>query len=119
MLFKVALKVLVDNFSILAVERCLLMDLASILSPDVVMKLDENVVEAIATEPESFGVERQRATDKLRTMREGLMTLNQFNSLKTRRGGTSSPTCKVKTQLMIRRRDGRPRCSTCQKQDPK
>ena len=73
------MKVLVDNFSVLAVENCMLSDLAHILSPDVVMKLNDDSVSAIAAESEDSMLERQRSTEKLKTLQEGLVTLNHLS----------------------------------------
>ncbi|KAL8673574.1 MAG: hypothetical protein Q9168_002006 [Polycauliona sp. 1 TL-2023] len=50
--YKVAMKILVDNFSVLAVEKCLLSELTDILSPDMIIKLSEDQVNALAAESE-------------------------------------------------------------------
>ncbi|KAL8878494.1 MAG: hypothetical protein Q9198_003705 [Flavoplaca austrocitrina] len=76
---RVAMKVLVDNFSVLAVEKCLLRDLADILSPDIVSKLSDDEVSALAAESETSMLERRRATDDLTTLQEGLTVLNRFS----------------------------------------
>ena len=73
------MKVLVDNFSVLAVEKCLLRDLADILSPDIVSKLSDDEVNALAAESETSMLERRRATDDLTTLQEGLTVLNRFS----------------------------------------
>lgn len=73
------MKVLVDNFSVLAVEQCMLNDLANILSPDVVMKLKDDSVRAIAAESEDSVLERQRTTETLNTLQDGLLILNRFS----------------------------------------
>ncbi|KAL9597816.1 MAG: hypothetical protein Q9219_004893 [cf. Caloplaca sp. 3 TL-2023] len=83
------MKVAVDNFSVLAVEKCVLSDLANILSPDVIMRLDDPLVSAIAAESESSILERQRCTEKLKILREGLATLNRFNRFRS--AGMMSP----------------------------
>ncbi|KAL8882038.1 MAG: hypothetical protein Q9192_007662, partial [Flavoplaca navasiana] len=77
--YKVAMKVLVDNFSVLAVEKCLLRDLANILSPDIIIKLSDGEVNALAAESETSMLERRRATDDLTTLQEGLTVLNRFS----------------------------------------
>ena len=74
---------MVDNFSVLAVERCMLSDLADILSPDTVVKLDDKLVHLIAAEPESSVLERQRTTEKLRILKAGLVTLNRFSRVRS------------------------------------
>ncbi len=73
------MKVLVDNFSVLAVEKCLLRDLADILSPDIIIKLSDDKVNALAAESETSMLERRRATDDLMTLQEGLTVLNRFS----------------------------------------
>ncbi|KAL8832877.1 MAG: hypothetical protein Q9170_004697 [Blastenia crenularia] len=77
------MKVLVDNFSVLAVEKCMLSDLADILSPDTVMKLDDEMVSAIAAESEESKLERQRTSTALKNLEEGLVSLNRFNRLRS------------------------------------
>lgn len=73
------MKVFVDNFSVLAVEKCMLSDLPHILSPDIIMKLNDDTISAIAAESENSMVERQRATEKVKTLQEGLVTLNRLS----------------------------------------
>ena len=77
------MKVLIDNFSVLAVEKCMLAKLADILSPDIVIELDDDTVRSIAAEPESAAHERQRITKELKTLREGLVILNRYDRLRT------------------------------------
>ena len=48
------MKVLIDNFSVLAVENCMLQDLANILSPGIVMKLNDDQTTAIAAESKEW-----------------------------------------------------------------
>lgn len=76
------MKVLVDNFSVLAVEKCLLRNLADILSPDIIIKLSDDEVNALAAESETSMLERRRATDELATLQEGLTILNRFSQLR-------------------------------------
>ncbi|KAI4161555.1 MAG: hypothetical protein L6R39_000045 [Caloplaca ligustica] len=82
-LVQVAMKVLIDNFSVLAVEKCMLSDLADILSPDSVMKLGDELVSAIAAESENSMLERQRTTKALSKLQEGLVALKRFNRLRS------------------------------------
>ncbi|KAL8646162.1 MAG: hypothetical protein Q9226_006989 [Calogaya cf. arnoldii] len=77
--YKVAMKVLVDNFSVLAVEKCMLSDLAAILSPDNIIKLSDDEVNALAAESDTSILERRRATEELKTLQEGLKELNRFS----------------------------------------
>ncbi len=76
---QVAMKDFVDNFSVLAVESCVVGDLANCLSPEKVMKLDDALISSIAAETEDSQIERRRATEKLRTLNEGMLTLGRFS----------------------------------------
>ena len=96
-LVQVAMKVFVDNFSVLAVEKCMLSDLAHVLSPDLVMRLGDDLLNAIAAESESSMLERQRTTEKLKTLQGGLVNLNRFNRLRS--AGTSAHSSLVKYSL--------------------
>ncbi|KAL8785725.1 MAG: hypothetical protein Q9213_003192 [Squamulea squamosa] len=77
------MKVLIDNFGVLVVEKCMLSDLADVLSPETVMGLSDDLVSAIAAESESSVHERQRTTAELKTLREGLVELNHFGRLRS------------------------------------
>ena len=92
------MKVLVDNFSVLAVEKCMLSDLSNVLSPDIVMKLDDDMVSKIAAESESSILERKRTTEELKSLEEGLVTLNRFSWL--RKAGMTAPDGLVKNSLI-------------------
>ncbi len=76
------MKVLVDNFSVLAVEKCVLSDLANCLSPERVMMLGDGLIGNIASETENSLNERRRTTEKLQTLNKGMLTLNRFNRQK-------------------------------------
>ncbi len=91
------MKVLVDNFSVLAVEKCMLSDLAHVLSPDLIMRLGDDLVSAIAAESESSILERQRTTEKLKTLQGGLVKLNHFSRLRS--ASTSAHSSLVKYLL--------------------
>ncbi len=82
MRLQVAMKVIVDNFSVLGIENCLLDGLPDTLSPDTVMKLDDTSTRNIATETEDSQNERVRAIKKLKSLEAGLQTLNRFSRSK-------------------------------------
>lgn len=82
MRLQVAMKVIVDNFSVLGIEHCLLDGLPDTLSPDTVMKLDDTSTRNIPTETEDSQIERARAIKKLKSLEAGLQTLNRFNRSK-------------------------------------
>jgi hypothetical protein len=78
--------VAVDNFAVLGIEFCLLEKLSDMLSPDVVMNLDDTVVQEIAGEEEDSQKERVRVLAKLQSLETGLQTLRRLGSHK--KGGT-------------------------------
>ncbi|KAL9099779.1 MAG: hypothetical protein Q9163_004766 [Psora crenata] len=80
--YKVALKVIVDNFSVLGIEQCLLKGLSETFSPDAVMQFDDSLVKKIAAETEESQAERTRANTKLECLEAGLHALNRFNQSK-------------------------------------
>ena len=82
MRLQIAMKVIVDNFSVLGIEHCLLDGLPDTLSSDTMMKLDDTSTRNIAAEIEDFQIERARAIKKLKSLKIGLQTLNRFNRSK-------------------------------------
>jgi predicted transcriptional regulator len=75
---QVAIKVIVDNFTLLNIEYCFLDGLSDILSPDTVMRLNEKLIKEIAAEIEDSQTEKARTLRKLRSLEAGLQTLNRF-----------------------------------------
>ena len=76
---QVARKKFVDDFSTLAVEKCLLEPLADIFCPRVVDRLTDDTVEAIAAEDESSKLERSRLEVKVATLRSALLQLHRLD----------------------------------------
>lgn len=72
-----------DNVAVLGIEQCLLSGLADIFSPNVVMKMEDDVLREIAAEPADVQAERKRLTDKLDNLEEGQKTLNSLNRHKS------------------------------------
>lgn len=72
------MKVVVDNFAILAIESCLLQKLSNMLSSNTMMNLDDRVVEEIAAEQPDSRIERSRALEKLKSLEAGLLTLQLY-----------------------------------------
>ena len=52
--------------------------LLEILSPANIMDMDDNLVTAIAAEPEEAQNERQLATEKLKVLEAGLQTCKRY-----------------------------------------
>jgi hypothetical protein len=68
----------VDDFGMLAVEKCLLELLASIFSPRVVESLLDRVVEEIAAEDETSKAGREKLEEKARTLSSALSQIRRF-----------------------------------------
>ena len=75
---KVALKALVDNFAVLAIEHCVIENIPTIFTPDVAMNLDEKVLRNIAAQSTGSKAERDRTSAKLKSLELGLQTLNRL-----------------------------------------
>jgi hypothetical protein len=72
------MKTVVDNFSVLAVEKCLLKRLPNVLSLKTAGSLDDVTVSQIAAESEESGLERSRATQKLNILESALVVLRSL-----------------------------------------
>lgn len=68
-----------DDFSTLAVEKCLLEPLSIIFSSRIVDSLSDGIVEAIAAEDESSKLERGRLALKVNTLQSGLKQLHRLD----------------------------------------
>lgn len=77
------MKVMVDNFAVLAIESCVMDGLSDTFSPDTVMKFDDILIRNIAAETEESQIERARTVTKLKSLEAGLQTLNRLNRNKT------------------------------------
>jgi hypothetical protein len=73
------MKTLVDNFSVLSIEKCLLQKLPEMFTPETVIGLDDTQVEGIAAESEESRAERSRATEKLKVLERTLKVLNSLD----------------------------------------
>jgi hypothetical protein len=73
------MKTMVDNFSALAVEKCLVKRLPDLLSPKTIMTLDDETVTRIAAEREESKIERARVTDKLKVLESALVVLRSLD----------------------------------------
>ncbi|KAK8199378.1 dynamin family protein [Phyllosticta capitalensis] len=76
--YKVAMKMVIDNIAALAIERCLMLHLQSMFSPEIVHDLDEETVKAIAAEPEDSRLQRAMTTEKLESLRRALQIVNRL-----------------------------------------
>lgn len=77
---KVALKKVVDDTSVLAVEECLIQQLPTVFIPETVFSLSDDVIQRIAGETEESVAERERSTARLRVLETGLRDLSRLNN---------------------------------------
>ena len=64
--------------STLAIERCLLQKLPSILSPEIICNLTDEEVQRIAAESSESAAERVLATEKLHVLESGIAELKRL-----------------------------------------
>ncbi|KAH8199463.1 hypothetical protein TruAng_006339 [Truncatella angustata] len=76
--YKVALKRVVDDFSDLAIEACLISKLPSMFSPDRVDSLSQDNIRRIASENEETTQERISLVEKQKVLSEGLTELKRL-----------------------------------------
>jgi hypothetical protein len=76
---QVARKKFVDDFSTLAVEKCLLEPLSTIFSSRIVECLADDIVGAIAAEDETSKLERGRLALKVDKLQSGLHRLHRLD----------------------------------------
>ena len=72
------MKMVIDNIAALAIERCLMLHVQSMFSPEIVHDLDEEIVKAIAAEPEDSRLQRAMTTEKLESLRRALQIVNRL-----------------------------------------
>ena len=79
---QIARETLVDNFSKLAIEDCLISQMPGLFSPEVVAALDDDVVSEIAMETESAAWERGQNDDRLELCYSALVDLKSIESMR-------------------------------------
>ena len=75
---KVALKLLVDNVAIQAVEACLIRGLEKILSPSSILEMDPDTITRIGNEPQEHQQQREHLIRKLAVLNSGLETCKRY-----------------------------------------
>lgn len=85
--YKVALKKIIDDFAVLAVEACLIQKLDTLFSPTDVLDIDEATVTALTSEDEESAAERARCNEKLKVLEEGLKALQGMQEYPMARKG--------------------------------
>ncbi|KAJ4286507.1 hypothetical protein N0V90_013207 [Kalmusia sp. IMI 367209] len=73
--YKVAMKKIIDDFSVLAVEARLIQELPTLFSPADIIDIDDATVVALASESEESSTERTLCEEKLKVMEDGLRAL--------------------------------------------
>ncbi|KAI0381480.1 P-loop containing nucleoside triphosphate hydrolase protein [Hypomontagnella monticulosa] len=76
--YKVALKQVVDDFSKLAIEACLISELPKLFTPEIVFELDDDVVSRIAGESWEIADERKFLTEKMEILSSGMTELQRL-----------------------------------------
>ena len=73
------MKRFVDDFSVLAVEKCLVENLASLFTPEVVQQLNEKDVAYMAAESEHAAEQRSQCQEMLRALGESRSDLKTLD----------------------------------------
>jgi hypothetical protein len=73
------MKTLVDNFSVLSIEKCLLQKLPEMFTPEIVLGLGDDEIESIAAESGESRAERSRASEKLKVLESTLKVLQSLD----------------------------------------
>ncbi|XXH01461.1 hypothetical protein Hte_007821 [Hypoxylon texense] len=77
--YKVALKEVVDDFSKLAIEACLISKLPGLFTPEIVYELSEDTVYRITAESPEKAEERKFLTEKMEILSSGMMELQRLS----------------------------------------
>lgn len=77
------MKTIVDNFSVLSIEKCLLQKLPDMLTPEIVLGLDDEQIESIAAESAESRAERTQAVEKLKVLEGTLKVLQSLDRHKS------------------------------------
>ncbi|KAK3946031.1 P-loop containing nucleoside triphosphate hydrolase protein [Diplogelasinospora grovesii] len=70
--FQISLRTFAENVVNLAVENCLISDLPTILTPSMVIRMDEERLKELASESEDVQIERHALQYEVKILREGL-----------------------------------------------
>lgn len=76
-----ALKKIIDDFSVLAVEECLVQKLPTLFCSGDVIGIDDTKLAILASESEDASMERMSCNEKLRILTGGLKALQDVQDL--------------------------------------
>ena len=77
------MKTLIDDFSVLAVEKCVLQQLPEVFSPKTVISLDDTLAAKVAAETDESRAERTETIQKLRILETALIVLRSLAQSQT------------------------------------
>ena len=77
------MKTLIDDFSVLAVEKCVLQQLPEVFSPKTVISLDDTLAAKVAAETDESRAERAETIQKLRILETALIVLRSLAQSQT------------------------------------
>ncbi|KAI1801212.1 P-loop containing nucleoside triphosphate hydrolase protein [Daldinia bambusicola] len=83
----VAIKQVIDDFSKLAIEACLISKLPGLFTPEVVFELSDDTISRIAAESEETANERRFLTEKMSVLSNGMKELQRLSKYHKRIGG--------------------------------
>ncbi|KAF1836453.1 hypothetical protein BDW02DRAFT_646135 [Decorospora gaudefroyi] len=73
--YNVAMKKIIDDFSVLAVEAHLIQELPSLFTPADIIDMDDAAVASLASESDESATERTLCSEKLKVLEDGLRAL--------------------------------------------
>lgn len=71
-----AISVFISNIAVLAIENCLITDLSSLLDPELVLNMNEEKLQMIASESDDVRAERTALKQKLADLKAGKRILD-------------------------------------------
>ena len=89
------MKKVIDDFSVLAVEACLIQKLPTLFCPEDVLDIDDAMVAALAAEDQEASAERAQCNEKLKVLEDGLKVLQGIQGYSLDFKGMSQETGRV------------------------
>ena len=94
---QIAKQTMVDNFSSLAIEDCLVSQMPHLFSPEVVAALDDDTISTIAMETETAAWDRSEIESRVELCSSALVKLKKIEGM--RMPGKSSSTIEQRPRL--------------------